>query len=197
MCPSKRGDRRAAQRMTEAMRKLKLWHFCQHGSADTPLRFSALSVFSALNRDVVGPIEWLREALREFAHGERFLTVCSAEPAESRGEPQRSCHANRLGDAGEQPSFPDASYDFCASALLRASSIELFGQEARSHVHRSVAFSPPPNLFGGAGDSALVQNRHPTEQARRRCVHNRALCAQYLSSADFVLRILVPGLPLG
>ena len=28
-------QRRAAQRMTEAMRKLKLWHFCQHGSADT------------------------------------------------------------------------------------------------------------------------------------------------------------------
>jgi hypothetical protein len=45
------------------MRKLKLWHFFQHGSA-----------------------------------------------------------ANRLGDAGEQLSCPDASYDFCASALLRASS---------------------------------------------------------------------------
>jgi hypothetical protein len=79
----------------------------------------------------------------------------------ARREPQRSCHANRLGGADERPSFPDASYDFCASA--------------RSHVHRSVAFSPPPNLFGGAGDSALVQNRHPTEQARRRCVP-RDLC---------------------
>ena len=35
-----------------------------------------------------------------------------------------------------------ASYEFCASALLRQSSIELFSRESRSHVHRSCVLAP-------------------------------------------------------
>jgi hypothetical protein len=59
---------------------------------------------------------------RFTAHSRRYRIKQNAEPAERRRDPQRSCHANRLGDAGERPSVPDESCDFCAPALLRASS---------------------------------------------------------------------------
>ena len=58
-----------------------------------------------------------------------------------------------------------------AEVCARSSSLG----EHRDLTSTVCAFSPPLNLFGGAGDSALVQNRHATEQARRRCVP-RDLC---------------------
>jgi hypothetical protein len=75
----------------------------------------------------------------------------------------RFCHhgsaANRLGDAGEQPSFPDERYDFCASALLRASSaISAFSRatlSAREAVERSRSGPSETPLVVANGCSAF------------------------------------------
>jgi hypothetical protein len=59
--------------MTEAMRKLKLWHFCQHGSADTTSAIlGALHVLCTANdRSLV--------AVREFVYA--VAQGCSHAPA--------------------------------------------------------------------------------------------------------------------
>ena len=81
-------------------------------------------------------------------------------------------HANRLGGAGEQPSFPDASYDFCASALLRASSaISAFSRatlSAREAVERSRSGPTGVLLVAAGGCAVFCLMRY-----RRECAVNR------------------------
>ena len=70
---------------------------------------------------------------------------------------------NQLDDAGERPSFPDESYDFCASAPLRTSSaISAFSRatlSAREAVERSPSGPTGTPLVAANGCAGFSKGR--------------------------------------